>query len=186
MAELVSAPDVARLLADALASAGIPYAIGGAIAYGFHGPPRATNDVDLNLFVDTDALGSALDTLASVGVTFDRAAVLRECAERGASRGWLRGMRVDVFVPSIPLYDSVRQRVIEVRLLGRPICVLSAEDITVFKMLFFRAKDLTDVTRLLALRGDDLDRDYVRRWLVATVGADDERVERWDAMTRAA
>lgn len=50
-------------------------------------------------------------------------------------------------------------------------------------MLFFRAKDLFDVERLLAVRGADLDRDYVRRWLVELVGADDARIQRWDAIT---
>ena len=44
MVEIPTAPDVARKLADAMEDASIPYAIGGAIAYGLHAPPRATND----------------------------------------------------------------------------------------------------------------------------------------------
>ena len=51
MADIPTAPEVARRLADALEHAGIPYAVGGAIAYGLHAPPRATNDVDLNVFL---------------------------------------------------------------------------------------------------------------------------------------
>jgi hypothetical protein len=29
----------------------VPYALGGAIAYGMYGPPRATDDVDVTVFV---------------------------------------------------------------------------------------------------------------------------------------
>lgn len=59
---------------------------------------------------------------------------------------------------------------------------LSAESIAVFKLLFFRAKDLVDLERLIAVQGADLDGAYVRRWLVDMMGDDDERVLRWDAM----
>jgi hypothetical protein len=52
----VSAPDpsinavaVARLLAEQLDSKGIEYALGGAIALGYWGLPRATVDVDVTL-----------------------------------------------------------------------------------------------------------------------------------------
>ena len=184
MPEIPTAPDVARTVADALEQAGVAYAVGGAIAYGYHGPPRATNDVDMTLFVKDQSLPRALDVLTAAGVDLDPAATLRECLESGASRGWFDRMRVDIFVPSIPFYEAAEERVVTVRLLGRPIRVLSAEDITVFKMLFFRAKDLTDVARLVAFQGENLDVGYVRNWLVETVGADDERVARWDEMMK--
>ncbi len=77
MPEVPSAPDVARRVADALEAAGVDYAIGGAIAYGYHGPPRATNDVDLTLFADGGELETGLDTLAGAGVQLDRASPVR-------------------------------------------------------------------------------------------------------------
>lgn len=46
--ELLTAFDVASKLAAALDGAGIPYAIGGAIALGAWSDPRGTYDVDLN------------------------------------------------------------------------------------------------------------------------------------------
>ncbi|NCQ36336.1 hypothetical protein GW813_14940 [bacterium] len=48
-----------------------------------------------------------------------------------------------------------------------------------FKLLFFRGKDRVDLERLVAVR-PDLDRDYVRRWIVDMMGEDDERTLRWD------
>ncbi len=52
--------ELAAKLSDLLTRAGIPHAIGGAVAYGFWGNPRGTRDLDLNIFVRTDLLTSAL------------------------------------------------------------------------------------------------------------------------------
>ena len=37
-------------IAQALEAAGVPYALGGALALGAHGVPRGTLDVDVNVF----------------------------------------------------------------------------------------------------------------------------------------
>jgi hypothetical protein len=62
--------------------------------------------------------------------------------------------------------------------------VLSPEDTAVFKMLFFRGKDLVDVERLLGLMRGALDRGYVRAAIVELVGEDDHRTRKWDELTR--
>jgi hypothetical protein len=54
--------------------------------------------------------------------------------------------------------------------------------ICVFKMLFFRPKELLDVEKVVALQGATLDRSYVRSWLVDMVGEEDARITRWDAL----
>ena len=65
--------------------------------------PRATKDVDLNLFVAPEALPTAaFDALSRAGVVFDRAEALREAAEEGLFIGWVGACRIDVFTPSIP------------------------------------------------------------------------------------
>ncbi len=180
MAEIPSAPEVARHLADVLEAAAIPYAVGGAIAYGLHAPPRATNDVDLNVFLDLERLDELIDTLKGADVDVDRSSALAAAENDGYFQARVKGMRVDVFVPSIPFYEDVERRLIDGLLLGRPIKVLGAEDLVVFKMLFFRPKDVLDVQRLVAFQGEDLDHDYIRGWLVEMVDGDDVRVTRWD------
>lgn len=180
MAEIASAPEVARCLADALEQAGVPYAVGGAIAYGLHAPPRATNDVDLNIFVSVDETGRALDALEAAGASVQRESALRSARERGDFIVRFGGMRIDCFVPSIALSESAATRVRSATLLGRPVSILSAEDLTLFKLLFFRAKDVNDVERLVRFQGSRLDRAYVRRWLVEMVGEGDDRVQTWD------
>ena len=62
---------------------------------------------------------------------------------------------------------------------GRLAWVHSAEVLAVFKLLFFRAKDLVDVERMVQVRGPDLDRAFVRAALVEMLEWD-ERIKRWD------
>jgi hypothetical protein len=51
-------------------------------------------------------------------------------------------------------------------------------------MLFFRPKDLVDISRLLEVHRPPLDVLFVRRWLVDMVGSSDVRVMKWDELTR--
>ena len=68
MAEQPTAAEVARVVADALERHGLPFAIGGAIALGFYAPPRATVDVDINIFLSpVDQLPRALSALVEAG-----------------------------------------------------------------------------------------------------------------------
>ena len=171
---------VALRLAGALDHAQVPYAIGGALAYGLWGDPRGTRDVDLNLFVEAQVLGHALEVLVGAGVSIDVSAALDEARAGGVLIGDYDGMRVDLFAPSIPfVWEAARTRVrLEVR--GQGAWYLSAEATAVFKLLFFRSKDRVDIERLVVVQGDALDRSYVRRWMVEMMGEDDERVEAWD------
>jgi putative restriction endonuclease len=104
-----AAPELARLLADHLEGAGIPYAIGGALALCVWGFPRATNDADLDVYATPERLDPVFDALVGAGCDVDRSAARSSATERGDFRVRLDGMRIDVFVPSIPLYDSAAQ-----------------------------------------------------------------------------
>ena len=179
-----SAAEVAQRLADSLESAGIEYAIGGALALGVAGVPRGTLDVDLNVFVEAVEFGSVLRTLTSGGVTFESDA--GSVAERdGTVMGRADGMRIDVFFPSIPFSLEARSTRVKVETPeGWSGWFLSAESIAVFKLLYYRAKDVVDLERLVAVRGGDFDHGYVRNWIVDMMGADDERVVRWDDLVR--
>jgi len=173
---------LALRLAAVLDGEKVPYAIGGALAYGLWGDPRGTHDVDLNLFVDAEMLGDALGVLCEAGVSIDVPAALREAEEGGVLIGHYDGMRVDLFAPSIPFsWEAGRTRV-RLKVRDQEAWYLSAESTAVFKLLFFRLKDLVDIERLVVVQGEALDRDYIRRWMVDMMGEDDERVEEWDAI----
>ncbi len=69
-----------------------------------------------------------------------------------------------------------------VRLVGRDTWVLSPETLAVFKMLFYRPKDLADLGQLLEIQRDRFDVGFVRRELVEMMGEDDERIATWDEL----
>lgn len=180
----LTAPEVARRVADAFEGAGIPHAIGGALALGQWGFPRATNDVDLDVFVEPDAdLEPTFRALEQAGCSVERARARQSAVERGDFQAWHGPLRVDVFVASIPFYASIRSRIRQGPLEGRPAWFLSPEDLCVMKLLFFRSKDLIDVERLVAAMGEAFDRGYVSRSLNELVGADDARIGRWQRLT---
>jgi hypothetical protein len=170
-------------LVRALEATSIVYALGGALANGVWGVPRATLDIDLNVWCTQDEIDDTFANLASIGVEGDvGTAVARARGEGVAYMRW-RGVRLDIFVPSIPYYaEALRTRVrLDLPDIGSA-WVLSAEAICVFKLLFFRPKDLIDLEKLVRVRGAALDAAYVRARIVEMLGADDERVQRWDAI----
>lgn len=175
-----TAVEAGREIADALERAGYPYALGGALALGVAGVPRGTLDVDVNVFVDEADWPAVIGVLSSLGIELDRDAALARAARDGMFVGTWDGMRIDVFVPSIPFSEEAGRTAVQVTVdewTGR---FLAPEAIAIFKLLFFRIKDRGDLERLVAVRGADLDHDYIRCWMVEMMGEDDERVQTWD------
>ena len=187
MAEVSTAVDVARQIADVLERHGLPYAIGGALALGFYAPPRATVDVDVNIFVDPagdfDAILRALGSAGFVAAeTLDT--LRRQALAEGQFRGSVQGLRVDVFVPAIPYYARLEKRRREVILLDRPIWIVAPEDLAVLKLMFFRRKDLADVEAIYRDQGAALDRNQIRKTLLELVGDEDPRLDALAAIER--
>ncbi len=177
-----SVPAVVERLRDVLERSGVTYAFGGAIALAAWSEPRATADVDVILWVDPESeIDRAIELVREAGVEVDERAA-RACArDRGMFAGMAGATRVDVFVPSIPFYDEAGRRRVRTKIGDGDAWVHSAEVLAVFKMLFFRPKDLIDVERMLVVRGAAFDRAFVRSALVEMLG-DDERIAKWDAI----
>ncbi len=169
----------AKRVARALEAANVPYAIGGAIALTMHGFVRATRDVDVNAFcVPTDVPG-VIDALVKAGLQLEPERALAEASSEGWFTAWDGPIRVDVFVPSIAFSWEARDTRVELEFLGHRTWFLSAEALCVFKLLFFRNKDLADLEQLV-MGSRTLDRAAVRAKIVALMGEDDERVRSWD------
>jgi hypothetical protein len=94
--------DVGIALAQAFEAHGIEYALGGALAYGIWGIPRATLDVDINVFVEDDELPRVAAALADLGLQVDATDLARDSRAKGLIVLRFGGYRVDLFTPSIP------------------------------------------------------------------------------------
>ena len=174
--------EVTVRVADALAAAGIPYAIGGSIAMQVSGYARATVDGDVNVFVPMDSARPALDALASAGLDVDPDEAARVASERGDGRLHVDGVRVDLFFDSIPLHADAAKRTRTVWVGERSFPALSPEDLVVLKAMFNRSKDWVDIESMVASMGVRFDARYCRDQLVRHVGEADPSVGQLDAI----
>jgi hypothetical protein len=172
-------------ISAALDRAAIAYALGGALALSFWAVPRATADVDVNVFVHDSELQSMCDALSSIGLPIDVGAARAASDASGLIVARWNHLRIDLFTPSIEFsWEAMRTRR-RVSIEGTSVCLLSPEALAVFKLLFFRPKDIADLQRLIGVQGRALDVAYVRSWIVVMMGEEDERVGRWDALVAA-
>jgi hypothetical protein len=184
MTEPADAFELGVTIASALDAAGIPNALGGAIALAAWGIPRATVDVDINVFVEDERVDEVLDVLErDVGIEVDRDAARRGHVDDGLMiLKAPSGMRIDVFTPSIEFSWEAARTATRLHVLEAEVSVLSAEALAVFKLLFFRSKDIADLERLVATQQERMDVDYVRRHIADMLGDADPRVAKWDEL----
>lgn len=167
---MMNAVSAARRIADCFDEDRIPYAIGGAIALGALGAPRATKDVDISAFVPFSDVARILDSLERARVMLDRSAATRDAERIGLVKGLLGRIVIDVFVSEHPQYAEMARRRVEID----STWFLSAEDLCLHKLIYGRPKDMIDLERLLAVR-PSTDLAYVRSWLGKMVPAGDRR-----------
>jgi len=180
-----SLPDKVVAIDRGLRSAEIPHAFGGAIALAYYAEPRATVDVDVNVFVGPDHLDAVRAALSPLGVASpivdseagDRARVGRE----GQTRWWWGRTPVDLFFAYDPVHDAMRRAVRTVPFGDDQIPVLGPEHLVVCKVVFDRDKDWLDITQVLTAV-PDFDTAEVRRWLEHLLRPDDERLRHFDEM----
>jgi hypothetical protein len=163
---------------DGLDGAGIPHAIGGAIALGYCVlEPRGTRDVDVNVFVDPQR---ARDVFAAMPEGVEVSGLQLEHAERDGQVRLRWGITpIDLFLSVLPFHDRVQAHIRVVPFEGRTIPVLDCTGLAVFKAMFDRTRDWADMEAMVEAR--TIDFDEVTRWILEMVG-DDERVQKLAAL----
>jgi hypothetical protein len=169
----------------ALEAARVPHAFGGALALAYYATPRATHDIDLNVFAASEEGERVLAALTPLGVAPPDAAQRQALRERGQLRCFWEHVPVDLFFAYDPLHERCRDRLLRVPFGGGVLLpILSAEDLAVFKVLFDRAKDWRDLAELLFALGPEFDAEYALGWLRRILAPNDERMVRFEAMLR--
>lgn len=166
---------------EALTDAELPHAFGGALALAWCiSYPRATADVDVNVFIaeaDAERLRGALPT----GVTIS-ATDLARLADEGQARLWWDDTPVDVFLNSTPLHEPAAGRARWEMFGHARMPFLSCLDTAIFKAFFNRTKDWSDLEEMH--KAGTLDARTVREILIGALGEDDERVRTIDRLAK--
>jgi len=176
---IVDAIEAAELLASKLDEQKCEYAIGGALALGCWSKPRGTVDVDVTLFVSPEDTAECVRILDSLGAELDRTETERFLRDQGFCRVRFAERVLDVFLPIADFYAVAKKRRVEFQLRTRLVKIWDAETLCVFKMMFFRRKDLADVEQLLREQGDKLDTAWVGNHIEEMFGRRDPRVNSW-------
>jgi hypothetical protein len=171
-----SLPDKVIAVHEALADAKIPHALGGALALAYYAEPRATIDIDLNVFVPTESWPQVVGELEALGVD-SRGLVPEELERDGQCRLWWEDNAVDLFFAYAPIHEAMSKETRRVPFAGIKVPILGPEHLVVCKAMFDRRKDWLDIEQML-LATDDLDVVEVERWLERMVGEDDPRLAR--------
>jgi hypothetical protein len=170
-----------RLLAvhDRLDAAGIPHAIGGAIALGYCTlEPRGTRDLDVNVFVGPERVKEVFAALPS-GVALS-GLDLEHGEREGQVRLWWDQTPVDLFFSVLPFHDQVAREVRQVPFEGRSIPVIGCNALALFKAMFDRTRDWADIEAMIEARSVDL--DGVLAWLTEIAGEDSPQARRLAAL----
>ncbi|MGI8608551.1 MAG: hypothetical protein ACR2MY_04885 [Candidatus Dormibacteria bacterium] len=178
MAELTLAGKVIAVH-RALRAEGVAHAFGGALALAYYAEPRATADIDLNVFLPPDQHQLVAGVLTPLGVLAEisDALVVRD----GQARVWWGRTPLDLFYAYDPLHDAMRAAARPVPFGEDTIKILSPEHLVVCKALFARPKDWLDIEQVLALV-PDLRLGELSRWMTELVGGDDPRSQRLAAL----
>ena len=170
-------------LMEQLEACGIPSMVCGSVASGFHGEPRATNDIDLVVMPSAEQLAEFVRSADASNW------YVSEAGRGGEPRpgtmlnvidseaGWKADL---VICRNRPFSAEEFRRRIEVELPGVPgrrIAVATAEDVILSKLEWARQsgsdRHFRDALGVAVVRLDELDRSYLQRW-AGDLGVADE------------
>lgn len=172
-----SLPEKIVAIHDRLEQSGIAHAFGGALALAYYAEPRATDDIDINVFLTPAASADLVEALAPLGIEDDPDPLLVE--RDGQCRLWWGRTPIDVFFAYDAIHEAMR-RDARVSPFGQDrLPILSPEHLLVCKIIFDRPKDWLDLEQVLVCV-EDLDTEEIKTWLERILGANEPRVQRFE------
>ena len=166
-----------RILAIDVALTSIPHAFGGALALAYYAEPRATIDIDLNVFVPATRFDDVAAPLVALGAAADDPAVAAIVQRDGQVRVMWDATPIDLFFAYDAFHDAAGAARRIVPFGDSTIPILGPEHLVVCKAVFNRPKDWVDIDAMLDA-DVQLDAAEVTRWVGRIAGDDDPRYGR--------
>lgn len=170
-----------RVLAIEAALSEIPHAFGGALSLAYYAEPRATIDIDLNVFVAPDAFYEVAEPLARLGARLDDPSIAAAVRRDGQVRVMWDGTPIDLFFSYDAFHEAAAAGRHRVPFGPKTIPILAAEHLIVCKAVFNRPKDWVDIEAMLG-SGTAVDAAEILRWVGRIVGDEDPRYNRMAAV----
>lgn len=155
----------------------VPHAFGGALALAYYAEPRATQDIDLNVFVSVDEADRVTRPLGRLGVAVEDLTVRTTIERDGQCRAWWGRTPVDLFFSYDAFHEAAAEHRRRVPFADRTIPILAASHLVVCKVVFDRSKDWVDIEAMVS-HGAEIDPAEVLRWVGRIAGDDDPRYDR--------
>lgn len=179
--------DAFRRVVGALEGASIPFMLTGSFASSFHGVPRATQDIDLVIAPNTDQLRILVRDLLANGFYADEDAALDALHHEALFNAidQRTAWKIDFIIcKSRPFSQEEFGRRRRVVFEGLTLWIATVEDVLIATLEWASKgesrRQLDDCAQLLRVRGAELDRAYLSRW-IATLRLESE----WAAATSA-
>jgi hypothetical protein len=166
-----------RVLAIDGALCDVPHAFGGALALAYYAEPRATIDIDVNVFVPAEQFSQVAVPLVRLGAAADDPSVAALIERDGQARVMWDDTPIDLFFSYDAFHDAAGAARRVVPFADATIPILAAEHLIVCKAVFNRPKDWVDIESVLQ-EGAEIDVAEVLRWVGRIAGDEDPRYNR--------
>ena len=168
-------PEKASALHRALSAARIPHAFAGALALAYYGEPKATHEIELEVFAVADSWPVVRVALAPLGV--DVAADVPALERDGRVRlRWERNP-VELSFGAGHFHDEMRRATRRAPFTTGTIPILAPEHLAACKALFDRPVDWIEIEQMIVAT-DPLDLPEIEAWLEELAGEGDQRLLR--------
>ncbi len=165
--------DLLRHLISAFESVGINYFVTGSIASMFYGEPRFTNDIDVVAEVKEQHIPDLLKLFPSDEFYISEGAI-RNAIKHNNQFNIIHpssGLKIDVMIcKKDPFNNSRFERINRISPIEDTLAnFASPEDVIIMKMRYYKEgeseKHLRDITGMLKISGDIIDRKYIESWV---------------------
>ena len=163
---MIEALNITTQVLAALSRCGVPHVLVGSFARNFHSFARSTKDADIVLALDAAGLNRFESELGSEfsldpQITFEtNTGTFRHVLVHRATT-----FKTELFLLSLDAYDQDRfHRRQAINFNGQATFVLTAEDVIVTKLRWFRTKDIDDIRDVIAVKSAKLDWNYIHHW----------------------